>query len=60
LFVNGGKETFEKGESGVSFRIIISCVIVFTGTVIAADANDLDYKPGELIVRFAPKANGKQ
>ena len=31
----------------MSFRIIISCVIVFTGTVIAADANDLDYKPGE-------------
>ncbi len=44
----------------MSIRIIVSCVIVFTGTVIAADANDLDYKPGELIVRFAPKQNGVQ
>ena len=43
-------------------RIIVICIIVniFSGIVIAADPNELDYKPGELIVRFAPKANGVQ
>lgn len=46
----------------MSIRIFFVCVIVavFSGIVIADDPNDLNYKPGELIVRFAPKANGKQ
>ncbi len=46
----------------MSTRIIVICIIVniFSGIVIAADPNELDYKPGELIVRFAPKENGQQ
>jgi len=43
-------------------KAITTCIIVFAfvSVVVADDPNELDYKPGELIVRFAPKANGKQ
>ena len=46
----------------MSIRIIATFLIIlsFSGLVIADDSNELNYKPGELIVRFAPKAKGIQ
>ncbi|MBW8000594.1 MAG: S8 family serine peptidase [Planctomycetes bacterium] len=46
----------------MSIRVFIVCLIIaaFSTVIIADDPNELDYKPGELIVRFAPKANGIQ
>lgn len=44
----------------MSIRFIVTSIMVFVLTVVAIadDSNELDYKPGELIVRFAPKAKG--
>ena len=44
----------------MSIRIISVCMIMFLTIVSPAMADELDYKPGELIVRFAPKVDGKQ
>ncbi len=44
----------------MSKRIISLCSIILIGLSSLAQANDLDYKPGELLVRFAPKTNGLQ
>ena len=44
----------------MSTRTIILCTILLVIVSSPARATDLPYEPGELIVRFAPKANGQQ
>ena len=44
----------------MSKATIIFCSIVFVNTFTPARANHLDYKQGELLVRFAPRLDGKQ
>lgn len=44
----------------MSSRTIIFCTLVFLTMFSPVQASDLPYKPGELIVRFAPNADGIQ
>ena len=44
-------------KKNVYFYISVICIILLSNY---AGASDLPYKEGELLVRFAPKANGKQ
>lgn len=41
-------------------KIIILSTIIFISVFSPVHASDLPYKPGELMVRFAPKADGKK
>ena len=44
-------------KKNVHFYIVVICFVFISNY---AGASDLPYKEGELVVRFAPKTNGKQ